>query len=212
MVIAAPTVVWPGTQMSQKMPGKIIAYTVRPATFVARQGSRGRWVPAGLAGRSVVTSASSAYVRDAYTWPTRASNSSWVSRPCTNAVFSVPITRSRSAWEARRRHRPAAPAAISSPGPSITGTSPRARWVKRNAAALGRLFFAGSYIGYWAGQVLDSLSRGLDELCHFIGVGDHRHVAARELDDGRAHAAGELELGVGRDGLIVLGDQEPGRV
>jgi hypothetical protein len=114
----------PGRAMSVTMAGKIIAYTVRPASFVARQGSRVGWIPVSPAGMSAVTAASSAYVRDAYTCPSRASNSSSVSRPSTNATFSAPITCSRSAWDARRPPRPGVAAATSSPGPAITGTSP----------------------------------------------------------------------------------------
>ena len=59
---------------------------------------------------------------------------------------------------------------------------------------------------------LDSLGSGLDELQHVIGVGDHRHVVRRDFDGGGAHAGGELALGIGRDGLIAVGDHEPGRV
>ena len=59
---------------------------------------------------------------------------------------------------------------------------------------------------------LDSLGSRLDELRHVIGVGDHRHVVRRDFDGGGAHAGGELTLGIGRDGLIAVGDQEPGRV
>jgi hypothetical protein len=42
-------------------------------------------------------------------------------------------------------------------------------------------------------------------------VGDHRHVVRRDLDGGGAHVGGELALGIGRDGLIAVGDQEPAR-
>jgi len=59
---------------------------------------------------------------------------------------------------------------------------------------------------------LDSFGGGLDELSHVIWVRDHRHVAGRDFDGVGAHALGELPLGIGRDRLIVLGDQEPGRV
>jgi hypothetical protein len=59
---------------------------------------------------------------------------------------------------------------------------------------------------------LDSFGGGLDELSHVIWVGDHRHVADRDFDGDGPHALGELPLGIGRDRLIVLGDQEPGRV
>jgi hypothetical protein len=114
----------PGRAMSVTMAGKIIAYTVRPASFVARQGSRVGWIPVSPAGMSAVTAASSAYVRDAYTCPSRASNSSSVSRPSTNATFSAPIVCSRSAWDARKRPRPGVAPATSSLSPAITGTSP----------------------------------------------------------------------------------------
>jgi hypothetical protein len=116
----------PGRAMSVTMAGKIIAYMVMQASFVARQGSRVGWIPVSPVspvGRSAMTSASSAYVRDACTCPSRASNSSSVSRPSTNATFSAPITCSRSAWDARRRPRSGV-AATSSPSPAITGTSP----------------------------------------------------------------------------------------
>ena len=62
-----------------------------------------------------------AAVRDANVWPTRVSNSSLVSRPCTNAALSESITCSRSAWEAPRRPWPAVTAirlrALPSPAP-----------------------------------------------------------------------------------------------
>jgi hypothetical protein len=54
--------------------------------------------------------------------PTRRSNSSLARRPCTNAALSTSITCSRSACEARRWLWPPAPAATSSPGPTVTGT------------------------------------------------------------------------------------------
>ena len=57
----------------------------------------------------------------------------------------------------------------------------------------------------------NGLGGGLDELGHLVGVGDHRHVAGRDLDRGGAHALGEQPFGSRRDGLVVRGDQEPGR-
>ena len=42
-------------------------------------------------------------------------------------------------------------------------------------------------------------------------MGDHRDVAGRDLDGGGAHAGGELPLGIRREGLVVGGDQVPGR-
>src|SRR6185437_7740516 len=53
--------------------------------------------------------------------------------------------------------------------------------------------------------------RRLDELGHVTGVGDHRDVAGGDLDGGGAHAGGELPLSIGRDRLVVGGDQVPGR-
>jgi HxlR-like helix-turn-helix len=58
---------------------------------------------------------------------------------------------------------------------------------------------------------LDGFGGGLDELRHLVGVRDHRYVTGLDFDGGCAHALGELALGVGRDGLIVLGHQVPGR-
>ena len=66
--------------------------------------------------------ASSARVRAASARPARASSSSLVSRPCTNASFSVSITYSRSVWDALSRSRPTA---AGSSGPVVTGTSLR---------------------------------------------------------------------------------------
>src|SRR5262249_36912929 len=103
------------------MPGTNIAYSTRRDIFVARHGSRRDRAPVRPAGMSAVTSPSSAYVRDAYTRSTRASSSSLVSRPCTNATFRVPITCSRSAWDARSPPRPRPSAAAgTSPGPAIS--------------------------------------------------------------------------------------------
>jgi hypothetical protein len=53
---------------------------------------------------------------------------------------------------------------------------------------------------------LDGLGSGLDELQHVVGVGDHCHVVGRDLSGGGAHAGGELPLGIGRDGLIAIGN------
>ena len=78
----------------------------------ARPGWRGGRAAVSPVGRSAVSAASSEWVRDASVPPTRASSSSLVSRPCTNAVFSMPITCSRSACDALRCPRPALPAAI----------------------------------------------------------------------------------------------------
>jgi hypothetical protein len=92
----------PGRAMSVTMAGKIIAYTVRPASFVARQGSRVGWIPVSPAGMSAVTAASSAYVRAASAWPIRASKSSLASRPAAYTALSVSIICSRSESDARR--------------------------------------------------------------------------------------------------------------
>ena len=75
----------------------LIGFRVRPWAEV-----RGGWPRATPAGMSAVTAARSPWVRDASAWPTRASNSSLVSRPCTNAALSTSITCSRSARDARR--------------------------------------------------------------------------------------------------------------
>jgi hypothetical protein len=54
---------------------------------------------------------------------------------------------------------------------------------------------------------LDSLGSGLDELHHVIGVGDHRRGSTGSRRWWR-HASGELALGIGRDGLIAVGDHD----
>src|SRR5437016_1601965 len=56
-----------------------------------------------------------------------------------------------------------------------------------------------------------SFRGGADELRNFGRVGDHRDVAGRYLDGGGAHAAGEQAFGVGWDGLVLGGNQVPGR-
>ena len=62
----------------------------------SRRGGRTAGSPSGM---SAVTAASSAYVREVNVWPIRASNSSMVSRPCTNAALSASIVCSRSACD-----------------------------------------------------------------------------------------------------------------
>jgi hypothetical protein len=52
----------------------------------------------------------------------------------------------------------------------------------------------------------------LNELDDVIGVGNHRDVVGWDFDGSCAHALGELALGVGRDRLVAVGDQKPGRV
>jgi hypothetical protein len=91
-----------------------------------RRGTGGRVGPdaARAGGMPAVTASSSAQVRAASARPARASSSSLVIRPCANASFSASITCSRSACDARMGQRPTPPAAISSPGPAIAGTSP----------------------------------------------------------------------------------------
>src|SRR5690349_13205124 len=84
----------------------------------ARAGGRRGSAAVSPAGMPAVAAASSAQVRDARAWPIRASNSSRSSRPCTNAALSRPVTRSRSACEAR------GPAAAGwAPGSGLTGAS-----------------------------------------------------------------------------------------
>jgi len=86
----------------------------------AGQAASGR-VGAGTGGMSAVSAARSANVRAASARPARVPSSSLVSRPCTNASFSVSITCPRSAWPARNRPLPAV---AGSSGPVGTGTSP----------------------------------------------------------------------------------------
>jgi hypothetical protein len=52
------------------------------------------------------------------------------------------------------------------------------------------------------------LGGGLDELHYVFGVGNHRHVVRRDFDGGGAHPRGGPALGIGREGLIALRDQE----
>ena len=59
---------------------------------------------------------------------------------------------------------------------------------------------------------LNSFGSRLDELHHVIRVRDHRHVVGRDFDDGCTHAISEQTLSIGRDRLVAIGDQEPGRV
>ena len=110
-----------------------------------RAGTSGRVGPdaAWAGGMSAVSAASSAHVRAASARPARASSSSLVSRPRTNASFSASITCSRSACDARMDPRPAAPAAISSPGPAIAGTSRTGRNLRPRVTGLP----AGSHTG-----------------------------------------------------------------
>jgi hypothetical protein len=49
-----------------------------------------------------------------------------------------------------------------------------------------------------------ALDRCLDEVCSFLGVGDHHNVAGREFHHGRPHPLCKQALGVGRDHLVVL--------
>ena len=62
-----------------------------------RSGIRAGRAATGAAGMSPVIVARSAWVREANAWPTRASNSSSLSRPATYAALSVSIASSRSA-------------------------------------------------------------------------------------------------------------------
>ncbi len=88
------------------------------------RGGPGRASPAG---RSAVSASRSAYVRAASTRPIRRSNSSLVSRPCTNAALRVSTTCSRSACDVRRCPRSTAPAAVGSPGAASLPALPRAQ-------------------------------------------------------------------------------------
>jgi hypothetical protein len=75
-------------------------------------------------GRSAVSLASSAQVRAPSARPARASSSSLVSLPCTNAALRKSTTCSRSACEARRWPWPAVDGVSSFPGPGVMGTPP----------------------------------------------------------------------------------------
>ena len=116
--------------MNRQMPD----LTAALASGRRRAGAGGRAGPAtaGPGGMSAVSAARPAWVRVASAWPVRASSSSLVSRPCTNAFFSVSITCSRSAWLALSRSRPAA---AGSCGPVVTGSSP-ARTMRASVARL----------------------------------------------------------------------------
>src|SRR3984885_15266539 len=83
-------------------------------------------------------------------------------------------------------------------GPLGKGAGPR----KTRVRTLPDAALAGGRYGFGC---------GLDEPGHVTGVGDHRDVAGRNLDGGGAHAGGELPLGLRRQGLVVGGDQVPGR-
>src|ERR1700722_14432969 len=116
----------------------IVPSTAAAAFFSlhSRAGCSG-WTPTRSAGMSAVRAASSAQVRDRSARPTRRSNSSLVSRPCTNACLSRLIPSSRSAFAARRWPRPAA---ISSPGSAIPAPPARAQ----STESLARLSPCGS--------------------------------------------------------------------
>ena len=51
--------------------------------------------------------------------------------------------------------------------------------------------------------------RGDDALVSLLRVGDHRAVAAGDLDRVGSHPLCKLPLGIGRNHLVVLGDQIP---
>ena len=115
------------------MPASAAVAQATAATAFLLTDSRagfGRRALVSPAGMSAVRAASSMHVRDASAWPTRRSNSSLSSRPCTNAALSTSTTRSRSACDARRWPRPTALAAFSSPGPAVTDTHPTGRMLK----------------------------------------------------------------------------------
>ena len=102
-------------------PGLTGLLPVRRSGGRAGFGGPARSDPAGM---PAVTAVSSAWVRAASAWPTRASSSPAVSWPRTNAALTLSITYSRSACDARRRPGPVPAAATSSPGPVIIRASP----------------------------------------------------------------------------------------
>src|SRR2546428_11030581 len=57
----------------------------------------------------------------------------------------------------------------------------------------------------------DRVGRLLDQVGDLGRMGDHRDVARRDLDGGRAHPLGELPLGIGWDRFVVLRDEVPRR-
>src|SRR5690554_144952 len=52
------------------------------------------------------------------------------------------------------------------------------------------------------------VGRGRDQAQHVVGMRDHRHVIGRDFDGGCAHSGGELSLGLRRDRLVTVGDEE----
>src|SRR5437868_1355243 len=122
------------------------------------------------------------------------SNSSLVSRPCTNAALSTSSTCSRSARDARRRPRPAAAAAMSSPGFAVTGASPmqgkrsavalwwpslqaprRERVVVRGGIELPTFRLSGGFAS--PGQSTTVQLTGLYDVLALLGVQDRPHVS-----------------------------------
>src|ERR1700683_5320011 len=107
----------------------------------------------------------------------------------------------------------AAPGSPSAGGAHRTSPASWASWPPDSAASS---YFrsatgpAGRNRFKWLVRGLDCLGGSLDELHYVVGVRDHGHVVGRDFDRGGPHTLGELALGSGRDGLIALGDQEPG--
>ena len=139
-------------------------------------------------GMSAVSTASSARVRADSAWPARVSSSSLVSRPCTNAVFSVSITCSRSASPALSRSSPAGARCCC---PAITGTFPSTMQVERSATVGSSSVWSSSLAGLAAAAfgrrryevVVEGIHHGggavpqlqLDE--HVVDVGLDRPLA-----------------------------------
>jgi hypothetical protein len=78
----------------------------------------------------------------------------------------------------------------------------------------GELMPVGEGAGRGVASIIGTASSfrgGADELGDLGWVGDHRDVCGRYLHGGGSHPAGEQPLGVGRDGLVLGGDQVPRR-
>ena len=128
MVIAQRINAEPPTSTAPPRAAAAMITAVPQAT--TRSGIRAGRAATGAAGMSAVIAARSAWVREANAWPTRASNSSSVSRPATYAALSASITSSRSACDALSWPRRDAAALLWSSGPVVTGASRETNQIK----------------------------------------------------------------------------------